>query len=91
MPKGMCWMSYYNDSETRKQHIDYERKLLKKQDFVPRVIVTDKLKSYEAAKKQVMKTVEHRQHKGLNNLCENSHRVRPRFDRIRQQQESHTG
>ena len=57
------------------------RKLLKKQGFVPRVIVTDKLKSYEAAKKQVMKNVEHRQHKGLNNLCENSHqptRVRDR-------------
>ena len=57
------------------------RKLLKKQGFVPRVIVTDKLKSYEAAKKQVMKNVEHRQHKGLNNLCENSHqptRVRER-------------
>jgi putative transposase len=57
------------------------RRLLKKQGFVPRVIVTDKLKSYEAAKKQVMKNVEHRQHKGLNNLCENSHqptRVRER-------------
>lgn len=45
------------------------RKLLKKQGFVPRVIVTDKLKSYEAAKKQVMKTVEHRAHKRLNNPC----------------------
>ena len=62
-------MSYYNGIGTRKQHIDYERKLLKKQGFVPRVIVTDKLKSYEAAKKQVMKNVEHRQHKGLNNPC----------------------
>ena len=49
------------------------RKLLKKQGFVPRVIVTDKLKSYAAAKKQVMKRVEHRAHKGLNNLDENSH------------------
>ena len=57
------------------------RKLLKKQGFVPRVIVTDKLKSYAAAKKQALKSVEHRQHKGLNNLCENSHqptRVRER-------------
>jgi putative transposase len=57
------------------------RKLLKKQGFVPRVIVTDKLRSYEAAKKQVMKNVEHRQHKGLNNRAENSHqptRVRER-------------
>jgi putative transposase len=41
------------------------RKLLKKQGFVPRVIVTNQLKSYAAAKKQVMKSVEHRQHKGL--------------------------
>ena len=57
------------------------RKLLKKQGFVPRVIVTDKLKSYAAAKKQVLKGVEHRQHKGLNNRAENSHqptRVRER-------------
>ncbi len=57
------------------------RKLLKKQGFVPRAIVTDKLKSYEAAKKRVMKSVEHRQHKGLNNRAENSHqptRVRER-------------
>ena len=57
------------------------RKLLKKQGFVPRVIVTDKLKSYEAAKKQVIKSVKHRQHKGLNNRAENSHqptRVRER-------------
>ncbi len=57
------------------------RKLLKKQGFTPRVIVTDKLKSYEAAKKQILKSVEHRQHKGLNNRAENSHqptRVRER-------------
>ena len=57
------------------------RKLLKKQGFVPRVIVTDKLKSYAAANKQVLKNVEHRQHKALNNRAENSHqptRVRER-------------
>ncbi|MBW4641316.1 MAG: IS6 family transposase [Gloeocapsa sp. UFS-A4-WI-NPMV-4B04] len=60
------------------------RKLLKKQGFVPRVIVTDKLKSYKAAKKQVMPNVEHRQHKGLNNLCENSHQsTRTRERRMR--------
>src|SRR5918997_1341895 len=49
------------------------RQLLKKQGFVPRVMVTDKLKSYEAAKKQVLPSVEHRAHKGLNNRAENSH------------------
>ncbi|MGV0028183.1 IS6 family transposase [Phormidesmis priestleyi] len=60
------------------------RKLLKKQGFVPRVIVTDKLKSYEAAKKQVMPNVEHRQHKGLNNRAENSHQpTRARERRMR--------
>jgi putative transposase len=60
------------------------RKLLKKQGFVPRVLVTDKLKSYEAAKKQVMKTVEHRAYKGLNNRAENSHQpTRTRERRMR--------
>ncbi|OWY64561.1 IS6 family transposase [cyanobacterium TDX16] len=60
------------------------RKLLKQQGFTPRVIVTDKLASYEAAKKQVLKSVEHRQHKGLNNRAENSHQpTRTRERRMR--------
>ena len=50
------------------------RKLLKSTGFAPRVIITDKLKSYGAAKKKILKGVEHRQHKGLNNRAENSHR-----------------
>ena len=50
------------------------RKLLKSQGFAPRVIITDKLKSYGAAKRQILKGVEHRQHKGINNRAENSHR-----------------
>jgi putative transposase len=36
------------------------------------VLVTDKLKSYAAAKREIMPGVEHRQHKGLNNRAENS-------------------
>ena len=36
-------------------------------------MITDKLKSYGAAKKEIMPGVEHRQHKGLNNRAENSH------------------
>ena len=39
-----------------------------------RVIVTDKLRSYGAAKKDLIPGVEYRQHKGLNNRAENSHR-----------------
>jgi putative transposase len=49
------------------------RELLKRQMRPPRVMITDKLASYGAAKKEVMPSVEHRQHKGLNNRAENSH------------------
>ena len=35
------------------------------------MLVTDKLKSYAAAKREIMPGVEHRQHKGLNNRAEN--------------------
>jgi putative transposase len=41
--------------------------------YVPRVIITDKLKSYGAAKREILPGVEHRQHKHLNNRAENSH------------------
>src|SRR5918993_1366093 len=41
------------------------RKLLKKQCRAPRVMITDKLASYGAAKDEVMPSVEHRRHKGL--------------------------
>src|SRR5919202_3448218 len=47
------------------------RKLLKKQCRPPRVLVTDRLASYGAARKEIMPGVEHRQHKGLNNRAEN--------------------
>ncbi|GGT76286.1 hypothetical protein GCM10010207_86450 [Streptomyces atratus] len=43
------------------------RKLLKKTRSVPRVVVTDKIRSYGAAHREVMPSVEHRSHKGLNN------------------------
>ncbi|WP_327341257.1 IS6 family transposase [Streptomyces europaeiscabiei] len=49
------------------------RRLMKKTHAVPRVIVTDKLRSYGAAHREVMPSVEHRQSKYLNNRAENSH------------------
>ena len=58
------------------------RKLLKKQGVAPRVMITDKLASYAAAKRTVMPSVEHRQHKGLNNRAENSHQPTRRRERI---------
>ncbi|QRM34004.1 IS6 family transposase [Microvirga sp. VF16] len=58
------------------------RKLLKKQGMAPRVMVTDKLASYSAAKREIMPSVEHRQHRGLNNRAENSHQPTRRRERI---------
>src|ERR671912_699833 len=58
------------------------RKLLKRQGRAPRVMITDKLASYSAAKRVVMPGVEHRQHKGLNNRAENSHQPTRRRERI---------
>jgi len=50
------------------------RKLLKGLTYVPRVIITDKLTSYGAAKREMLPGVEHRQSRYLTNRCENSHR-----------------
>jgi putative transposase len=58
------------------------RKLLKKQRRTPRVMITDKLASYGAAKREIMPSVEHRQHRGLNNRAENSHQPTRRRERI---------
>ncbi|CAN7695656.1 IS6 family transposase [Neorhizobium tomejilense] len=58
------------------------RKLLKGQGRSPRVIITDKLRSYGAAKRDIMPSVEHRSHKGLNNRAENSHQPIRRRERV---------
>ena len=57
------------------------RKLLKRQGRAPRVLITDKLASYPAAKQELMPRVEHRRHKGLNNRAENSHQPTRRRER----------
>ena len=49
------------------------RKLLKGLRYIPRVLITDKLKSYAAAKSDIMPSVKHRQHKSINNCAEISH------------------
>lgn len=59
-------------------------RLLKKQGMAPKRMVTDKLRSYGAARRQVMPTVEHRSHKGLNNRAENSHLPLRKRERTRQ-------
>jgi putative transposase len=56
----------------------------KKQGMVPKRIVTDKLASYGAARRQVMPSVEHRSHKRLNNRAENSHVPLRKRERVMQ-------
>ena len=57
------------------------RKLLKGLQYVPRVIVTDKLRSYAAAKRKILPGVEHRQSRYLNNRAEVSHQPTRRRER----------
>jgi transposase-like protein len=49
------------------------RKLLYTAERASRVIITDKLRSYSAAKKLILPDVEHRQSRYLNDRAENSH------------------
>lgn len=48
----------------------------------PCVIVTDKLRSYGAALRQLRLNVDHRAHKGLNNRIEGSHRPTRKREKI---------
>ena len=66
------------DGKAAKQ---FFRRLLKGLHYVPRVIVTDKLRSYGVAKRQLLPGVEHRQSRYLNNQAENSHCPTPSVTR----------
>jgi putative transposase len=57
------------------------KKLLKGLRYVPRVIVTDKLRSYGAAKRKILPGVEHRQSRYRNNRAEVSHQPTRRRER----------
>jgi putative transposase len=57
------------------------RRLLKGLQYEPRAIVTDKLPSYEVAKRELLPNAEHRQSRYLNNRAENSHRPTRRRER----------
>jgi putative transposase len=58
------------------------RKLLKGLRYVPRVIITEKLRSYSAARAEVMPSVEHHQQQYQNNRTENSHQATRMRERV---------
>src|SRR6202020_3315831 len=66
------------DSKAAKR---FFKRLLKGLQYVPRVIVTDKLRSYGVAQRHPLPSVEHRQSRYLNNRAENSHRPTGRRER----------
>ena len=57
------------------------RKLLRKQGFVPKLLVTDKLRSYGSAFRQLQLTCLHEQGLRKNNRAENSHQPVRRRER----------
>lgn len=61
------------------------RKLLGNLQHVPHMIFTDKLKSYAAAKRKILPSVEHRRSRRLNNRVEVSHQPTRRRERQMQQ------
>jgi putative transposase len=68
-----CWTSWSSPGRNAKAAKRFFRRLLKGLCYVPRVVITDKLASYDAAHREVMFSVEHRRSKYLNNRAENSH------------------
>ncbi len=77
---GTCSISWLTSAA-----LAFLRKLLKSLASVPRVVITDKLASYyRAAMHEVLPSIEHRRHKGLNNRAENPHQpTRERERRMR--------
>ncbi len=57
------------------------RKLLKKQGYAPEVMVTDKLRSYAAARTAIGMSARHEQGLRMNNRAENSHQPVRRRER----------
>jgi putative transposase len=92
--KHWLWRAVDQDGYVRDEIVQNRRntkaakrllvRLLKKQGLAPKRMITDKLRSYAAAKRQIMPTLEHRSHKGLNNRAENSHLPLRKRERVMQ-------
>ena len=90
-PAVWLWRAVDDEGEVldllvqRRRHkaaaIKLMRKLLKKQGFAPDVLVTDKLRSYGAAKSAIGLSARHEQGMRRNNRAENSHQPVRRRER----------
>jgi putative transposase len=87
-PEGFVLDVLVQSRRDKKAAKRLSRKLLKKPGRAHRVLITDQLRSYAAAKREIMPGVEHRQHKGLNNRVEGSHQPARRRERIMKKSKS---
>jgi putative transposase len=77
-PSGVHETGASSGTPTGKDAKRFFRHLLKGLHFIPRVIATDKLKSYGVAKRQLLPDVGLRQSRYLNSRAKNSHRPKRR-------------
>jgi putative transposase len=73
-----CWSSL---AATAGRHLRLMRKLLKKHGFAPKLLVTDKLRSYTSAFRRIGLSCPHQQGLRQNNRAENSHQAVRRRER----------
>jgi hypothetical protein len=79
--KGGSSSSWSSPNATGPRSVRLLRKLLRRQGFVPTMIVTDKLRSYGAALRKVRFSGLHEQGLRANNRAENSHQTLRRRER----------
>ena len=79
--KARFSISWCNDGATKAAAVKLMRKLLKKQGFAPDVLVTDKLRSYGAAKSEIGLSARHEQGLRKTTRAENSHQPTRRRER----------
>src|SRR6266567_1129387 len=61
------WIFWSKGKRDKRAAQKFFRKLLKKLRYVPRLIITDRLRSYGAAKAEVLPSIKHLQQKYQNN------------------------
>jgi transposase-like protein len=71
--QAQCALEVHGSNRGSWRDEGFFKRLLMGLQYEPQVIVTDKLRSYGVAQRQLLPGVEHRQSRYLNNRAENSH------------------
>jgi hypothetical protein len=76
------WMFWSRATEIRRQRRSSFANSQKGLRYIPRVVITDKLKSYSAVEAEVLPSIEHCHQKYQNNRAENSHQLTRLRERV---------